>query len=333
MGLSGHRGGWAAFHLPTRPSSCACRLGARAGSLAAWAEFASSINVGFGPTHVDLFAHRSCGVVEAINNNAPSLMSSLPPAPSSLAPSPGRGQGMTGPGQGRWRMPSHGQGYCNSRVPHPMPSVSRILSPQHAAAEPPQPSHGRTPPGDGPSGRHDQRGALGVALARRRLSAERRPAPLNRSRATDPVLRPRGSLSEAASTLARGALRLGHSAWSWPAAISRAAAAFLSALYCHLLGGSKPSPLGDGFSILRSSRQPLHELKFRCRSSFATKPVVCGPWDLTAEVVSSGRIPVEPRQADNREEPGALQPASGGKLSAELRSEQDLSPLHRSPRL
>ena len=104
-------------------------------------------------------------------------------------------------------------------------------------------------------------------------------------------------------------------------------------LYCRMLGGSKPSPLGDGFSILRSSRQPLHELKFRCRSSSATKPVVCGPWNLTAEVVSSGRIPVEPRQADNCEEPGALQPASGGKLSAELRSEQDLSPLHRSPRL
>src|SRR4051794_40730332 len=26
---------------------------------------------------------------------------------------------------------------------------------------------------------------------------------------------------------------------------------FTSGLYCHLLGGSKPSPLGDGFSVLR----------------------------------------------------------------------------------
>ena len=36
--------------------------------------------------------------------------------------------------------------------------------------------------------------------------------------------RPCGSLSEAAATLARGMLRLECSAWSWPAAIWRAAA-------------------------------------------------------------------------------------------------------------
>jgi len=54
---------------------------------------------------------------------------------------------------------------------HPMLLVSRFLSPHYAAAEPPQPVPGWTPPGDGMSDCHDQHEMLGVGIARRRLLA------------------------------------------------------------------------------------------------------------------------------------------------------------------